>query len=194
MPGLRQGGPGLIFRRACHGGVLCGSRKLRSSHPGFLDRLDGTAGHDVAFLTSPTADKGSIDAITTEVAHRENVAVGYVTADSYLQYVNPQNFPETIDKGRLAATPKFSMPDADIYSRATAELSQAILVTGGRNASVNDFMNAIQHGNRAVVLTSSAITSPAWDGKKNRVDNASAYLESLSKGESAGARRTIRFT
>lgn len=152
----------------------------------FLRDLSAALNDDVGFLTSPTADKGSIDAITSEVGQERGVPIGYVTADSYLEYVNPDRFPPTIDRATFAAQPKLSMPDGAVYSKATAVLSNASLVTGGRNAAVSDFMNAIRQGNRAVVLTSAAIANPVWDHEKNRVDNASAYIAAFASGNIEG--------
>lgn len=152
----------------------------------FLTGLAKELSGDLGFVTSPTADKGSIDAITSTVGQREGAPIGYITADSYLGYVNPDNFPADIDKDKFAAQPKVAFPDADIYSKATAELSNGFLVTGGRNASVNDFKNAVLNGNKVVILTNDEIKSPTWDPKKNRVDNASVYLSKMIAGNTEG--------
>ena len=152
----------------------------------FLSGLATELNGDVGFVTSPTADKGSIDAITSTVGQRAGAPIGYVTADSYLGYVNPDNFPQDIDKSKFAAQPKFAFPDAEVYSRGTAELSNSFLVTGGRNASVNDFKNAISTGNQVFILTNDEVKSPSWDPAKNRVDNASSYLQKMISGNTEG--------
>lgn len=152
----------------------------------FLTGLAKELSGDLGFVTSPTADKGSIDAITSTVGQREGAPLGYITADSYLGYVNPENFPADIDKDKFAGQPKIAFPDADTYSRATAELSNGFLVTGGRNASVNDFKNAVLNGNQVVILTNDDIKSPTWDPKKSRVDNASMYLSKMLSGDTEG--------
>lgn len=149
---------------------------------GLAAELDGKIG----LVTSPTADKGSIDAITSTVGQRAGAPLGYITADSYLGYVNPDNFPTDIDKNQFSSQPKLAFPDADIYSKATAELSNSFLVTGGRNASINDFKNAVLNGNQVVVLTNDDVKAPSWDPKKNRVDNASAYLSQMMSGDTTG--------
>lgn len=152
----------------------------------FLTGLAQELQGDVGFVTSPTADKGSIDAITSTVGQRAGAPIGYITADSYLGYVNTENFPPDINKSQFADQPKFAFPNADIYSNATAELSNSFLVTGGRNASVNDFKNAIKNGNQVVVLTNSEVQSPSWDPNKGRVDNASSYLQKVISGQTDG--------
>ncbi len=149
---------------------------------GLAAELDGKIG----LVTSPTADKGSIDAITSTVGQRAGAPLGYITADSYLGYVNPDNFPTDIDKSQFSTQPKLAFPNADVYSKATAELSNSFLVTGGRNASINDFKNAVLNGNQVVVLTNEDVKAPSWDPKKNRVDNASAYLSQMMAGNTDG--------
>lgn len=151
----------------------------------FLSDLVAALGDDVALVTSPTCDKGSIDAITSTVGQRTKVPLGYITADSYLSYINPGNFPADIDREEFAKQLKFTFPDAQEYSRATAVLSNSFLVTGGRNASINDFMNAIRRGNKVIVLLNEDVPTPAWDTAKNRVDNAAEYLFAMAKGISS---------
>jgi hypothetical protein len=152
----------------------------------FLSDLIEALGDDVALVTSPTCDKGSIDAITSTVGQRAKAPLGYITADSYLCYIKPENFPADIDRGEFAQQLKFAFPDAEEYSRATAVLSNSFLVTGGRNASINDFMNAIRHGNKVIVLLNGDVPTPAWDTTKNRVDNAAEYLFKIAKGIGEG--------
>jgi hypothetical protein len=148
----------------------------------FLTDLVEALGDDIALVTSPTCDKGSIDAITSTVGQRAKAPLGYITADSYLSYINPANFPADIDRDEFAKQLKFAFPDAQEYSRATAVLSNSFLVTGGRNASINDFMNAIRLGNKVIVLLNGDIPTPAWDIAKNRVDNAAEYLFKMARG------------
>lgn len=131
----------------------------------------------IGLVTSPTADKGSVDAITTIAAHQANIPVKYVTSESYVKYINPDNFPqEGINQSRYLAEAKFVLPDNDEYSRATSVVSNSFLATGGRDTTVGDFVNAIRQGNKVVVLDNKAVKADVWDTKKNRPNNASAYL------------------
>lgn len=153
----------------------------------FLKALDAQLGtKDTAFVTSPTADKGSIDAITSEVAGVEGGKLFYTTAQDYVEYINPDNFPESINKEAYAKVPKFVLPDAESYSQATAECSNAFIATGGRNATVSDFVNAIKKGNKAVILENTALNVPAWGESKGRVENASKYLAEQIKAVKEG--------
>lgn len=143
----------------------------------FLQKLkEMLGGKKTAFVTSPTADKGSIDAITTEVAGLKKGSIFYTTAQDYVGYINPANFPEGIDKAAYSRLVKHVLPNGAEYSRATAEASNMFIATGGRAATVSDFVNAIIKGNRAVILDNAAISSPAWGQAKNRVENASRYI------------------
>lgn len=143
----------------------------------FLKALDGELGtRSTAFVTSPTADKGSIDAITSEVAGLNKGKVFYTTAQDYVEYIDPKNFPPTIDSVAYSKLPKHVLPTGAEYSKATAEASNVFVATGGRNATVSDFVNALKKGNKAVVLNNPTVDAPAWGAAKNRVENASKYL------------------
>lgn len=147
----------------------------------------------VGFLTSPTADAGSIDAATSLAAQKADAPMAYVTADDYLGYVDPKKFPGEINQARFAETPKFSLPDGETYSQATGQLSNGGLVLGGRNAAVTDWMNGVTNGNRMAVATDLPIKNAAWDPVKGRVDNASAYLQQMVKGDHTGIDMTNPF-
>ncbi len=73
------------------------------------------------------------------------------------------------------------IPDSKEYSKATAEASNIFVATGGRNATVSDFVNALKKGNKSIILDNASIDLPAWGEAKARVENASKYLtEQLS--------------
>ncbi len=148
----------------------------------FLKALDGELGvRSTAFITSPTADKGSIDAITSEVTGLAKGKIFYTTAKDYVDYINPKNFPSTIDTTVFSKLPKYILPDSKEYSKATAEASNIFVATGGRNATVSDFVNALKKGNKSIILDNASIDLPAWGEAKARVENASKYLtEQLS--------------
>ena len=153
----------------------------------FLKALDEQLGSEqTSFVTSPTADKGSIDAITTEVAGFDKGRIFYTTAQDYVDYINPENFPATIDKASYSTVPKFVLPDAASYSAATAKASNAFIATGGRNATVSDFVNAIKNDNKAVILDNTTLDVPVWDETKGRVENASKYISEQIKAVREG--------
>jgi hypothetical protein len=148
----------------------------------FLEALADHLGHgQVGFVTSPTADKGSIDALTTTVGQQLGVPVLNITAKGYVDYIDPAKFPAAIDQAAYAKAPKYVFPDAARYNQATALASNAFLATGGREVTVFDFMRAIEKGNPAVVVVDDTMKaamgeSAVWDAAKNRPNNGAAYL------------------
>ena len=131
------------------------------------DRLPG----QLALITSPTCDAGSIDAICSQVARHKGLPIGYVTADLYASHGDPQQLPPEV--------PKFSLPDAAEYSRATAILSNCLLLIGGGPAARMDFHHAIDRGHRVVVVGEAFATSQqilVVDGQG--ADQAAAFLTS----------------
>ncbi len=153
----------------------------------FLNSLMNELGRNkVATVTSPTADKGSIDAITSSVTGLSRGRLFYTTAQDYTDYINPKNFPPNIDTHSYSRLPKYVLPNAAEYSRATAEASNVFIATGGRNATVSDFVNAIKKGNSAVILVNPKIDAPAWGAAKNRVEDASKYLREQISAFRAG--------
>ncbi len=143
----------------------------------FLKAFDNELGtRSTAFVTSPTADKGSIDAITSEISGLQKGKVFYTTANDYVEYINPKKFPDTINTAAYEKLPKYVLPSAAEYSKATAEASNVFVATGGRNATVSDFVNGINKGNKAIILDNAAVQTPAWGEAKGRVENASKYL------------------
>ncbi|MBQ7764466.1 hypothetical protein IJ384_03740 [bacterium] len=144
----------------------------------------------VGYITSPTADAGSIDAITTEIAGFKEGRIFYTTAQDYVDYINPANFPKDINTTAYLDAPKYVLPDGASYSQATAAASNTFIATGGRAATVSDFCNAIEKGNLAVILDNTALDAPAWGtrpGKTNpEVLNASRYLKEQTDAFLAG--------
>lgn len=150
----------------------------------FVNTLVGELSGQVGLVTSPTADKGSIDAISTVAAHASRIPVKYVTAKDYVGYINPDNFPtQGIRRDQYLAEPKYVLPTKQEYSIATAQVSNAFLATGGRDATVGDFVNAIKKGNKVVILDNRQIKADVWNPSKLRPDNASAYLVAKLAGE-----------
>lgn len=153
----------------------------------FLKSLDNELGtRSTAFITSPTADKGSIDAITSEITGLNKGKIFYITAQDYVEYINPKNFPPTIDSVLYSAIPKYVLPNGAEYSKGTAIPSNVFVATGGRNATVSDFVNAINKGNKAIILDNPTVDAPAWGIAKGRVENASKYLSEQLQAFNAG--------
>ncbi|MDP2342417.1 MAG: hypothetical protein Q8O67_15785 [Deltaproteobacteria bacterium] len=144
----------------------------------FADKL-GTG--NVGLITSPTADNGSIDAITTMTGQDKKVPVLSITAKGYVDYIDPKKFPPGIDTAAYESAPKYVFGSGEKYNQATALASNAFVATGGRDVTVFDFMRAIEKGNPAVLVVDQGVSSALgdkaiWDKDKNRVNNGAAYL------------------
>jgi len=143
-------------------------------------------GANTAIITSPTADKGSIDAIGTLVSQSSGAKVMYITSQDYVKYIDPSKFPEQLDKAAYIEHEKYVFPDNAKYSAASTIASNAILVTGGRDTAVEDTVNSILHDNR-VIIAENLTNAPAWDSTKNTVNNAAAYMrEQLASLQQTG--------
>lgn len=148
---------------------------------------------NAGFTTSPTADKGSIDAITTMLGQEHDIPVVSITAKDYVKYVDPENFPAGIDKAKFAAEPKHVFADAGQYNQATVEASNAFIATGGRDTTCFDFMRAIEAGHPVVLVDDQSMAKglgdkAIWDGDKGRVNNGAAFLaEQLDAFKRGGA-------
>ena len=141
----------------------------------FLSELENKLGDsNTAYVTSPTTQKGSIDAVTTEVEGLGDNSIFYTTAQDYISYIGSDN--PAIDTQALQQVPKYVLPDAKSYSQATAAASNTFIAIGGKNTTVSDFVNAVKHGNKSVILDSAKIDTPAWDSENGTVGNASRYI------------------
>lgn len=146
-----------------------------------LEKLTEKLGSRVGLVSSPTADAGSIDAITTSVGQKHKAPVLNVTAESYVAYIKPESFPADIDRAAFAAAPKHVFADAAEYSKATAEASNVFLATGGRDATIGDFVNALKKGNKVVLLDNPALPGAQVFDKRGRPENAVALLAKVLK-------------
>ncbi len=160
-----------------------GGTKYAENAAAFLGGLADKLGlGNVGFTTSPTADTGSIDAITTMLGQSKGVPVVSITAKDYVGYIDPNKFPPEMDKAAYANTPKHVFGDKAKYNQATALASSAFVAVGGRDVTVFDFMRAIEKGNPVVLMVDDSMKGPmgdkaVYDADKKRPNNGSAYLE-----------------
>ena len=139
---------------------------------------------NIAIVTSPTATKGSIDAIGTMLAQDSGAGIMHITPEQYLSYVDIAQMPERLDVAAFKAHPIYVVPNS-AYTDASANASNAILVTGGRDTALEDTKKALLKGNAVFVapeLSPSAAWAPNPKFQKDNtkppfiVDNAAAYL------------------
>jgi hypothetical protein len=152
-----------------------------------VDGLVKKLGADnTALVTSPTADKGSVDGVGTAVAQKNGIPAFYVTAKDYVPYINPDNFPSSIDKSIYEQQPKYVAADSAQYSDASAKASSALLLTGGRDQAVLDFVNNVKDNNGVVVWNDTSLPPQGFDTKKNRPNDAAGYVTAQLNAFNAG--------
>lgn len=144
-------------------------------------KLQGSG--QVGLVTSPTADKGSIDAISSLSAQRNKAPIRYVTCEDYVQYIKPENFPEELKKDVFAAQPKYVLPTKELYSQATAEMSNVFIAFEGRDTTVGDMVNAIKAGNKVIIVDNENHNPDLWDYDRSRPMDASEYIEAKVGGD-----------
>jgi hypothetical protein len=135
-------------------------------------------------VSTATTDKGSIDALTTVVGQRAGAPVLPITANDYVGYINPDQFPTELDQAAPNKTGKFVFSDGAKYNQATALASNTFVCRGGRDVAVFDFMRAIEAGNPEVLFVDKTMAGPMgdkaiYDADKGRPNNASAYLADM---------------
>ncbi|MEW6281178.1 MAG: hypothetical protein AB1758_21385, partial [Candidatus Eremiobacterota bacterium] len=144
----------------------------------FMDGLNRHLQGKLGYITSPTLDPiETIDAISTLVAQKYDAPTVYISEDANLKYST--RVPAEIDAREFEAQPKFFMKDQADYSVMTGHLSNSFLITGGRNQAVNEFEHAVNAGHKVVILLTDDVKKPTWDPDKNRVDNASRFLQAF---------------
>jgi hypothetical protein len=143
----------------------------------FMDALVADLGvRHSGIITTPSADKGSVDALSTLTAQAHNLPVLYVTTQEYAHEIKPEQFSDTVNLQKYKAVPKYMFANGDLYSQATARAATGLVVLGGRNDTVREFVNVIKEGKKAVVLVDDSF-GPAYYPGKNRAENAGLYLK-----------------
>ncbi|MBI3441990.1 MAG: hypothetical protein HY052_09380 [Proteobacteria bacterium] len=136
-----------------------------------------------AYITSPTTSANSVDAIATTAGIKHGKGVILFTALEYSAYVKPEELTDLSDVQRKAFSelPKFMFASADDYSKTSAEACDLMIVAGGRNVAITDFINAIESGKSIVILDNQSLpAADDWekngDGSPKRPNNASSFL------------------
>lgn len=131
---------------------------------------------DLAIITSPTTDKGSIDVVNTFISQRFSIPILYFTAIDYVSSINPKILSGKIDKNKYINLPKYVFSTIKDYSEATAKVSNLLLLLGGRSFAVTDFVNAINNNNKVFIINHTAFGSVDFNEKCNMPMNASLYI------------------
>lgn len=169
-------------------GYSAAPKGYEASTQDFLNGLIKEMGvENVGLITSPTASKGSVDAMTILAAQTNQTGISLVTAEDYVGYIDLSQFPENVNVEAFNNAQKVILPDSASYSEVVSKTANTLLVTGGRNVSVLDFKNALEQGNRIVILDNNSLGGAQYDAVKNRPNNAAAYLieqiDAINNGE-----------
>ena len=111
----------------------------------------------LGIVTSPSADKGSIDVGSAKAALEIEAPLMLPWALRYLQYVNGNGVPEELaGNDKLSRDfldhPKFATATKEEFSQAFIDLSNAQLLIGGGNQSIVDLVNSIKQDKKAAVI------------------------------------------
>lgn len=162
-----------------------GSKKVYDYSPSLLAILEGTAqkSGNVAYITSPTTSPNSVDAIAATAGIKHGKGVILFTALQYGKYVKPEELTDLTGAQRqdFAQLPKFMFQSADDYSKTSAQACDMMIVAGGRNVAITDFINAVEAGKQVVILNNQSLPAATdWeasaDGSPKRPNNASSFL------------------
>ena len=171
-----------------------------------MEEISKTLGKErFGILSSPTASKGSIDATATVLSQMYDALMVYVTATDYLEYVEPDEFPNKqtfedikdllgkMDKQDLLENGtnlmefmnafKFVAENGKVYSEAVAKIKNVpnfAIIVGGRAVSIeNDLLNAYREKNEIFLINSRILArdnqSPAIT-EKRAINNSVEYL------------------
>lgn len=131
---------------------------------------------DMAIITSPTTDKGSIDVINTYISQKFNIPILYLTAIDFVSSINPKILSKKIDKDIYINLPKYIFPTIKDYSEATAKISNLLLLLGGRGVAITDFVNAINNNNKVFIINHTDFGPVDFNEKYGIPMNASLYI------------------
>lgn len=119
----------------------------------WLSQLLSHLSTPLTLLTSPTGLPGSLDATVSLAARRHSCSLVYLTCEDYLAYGMPDHpqFHRTLRQAWWADLPRYVWATPLEYARATAHLSNALLVAGGRETAALDLQLALQRGNPCLI-------------------------------------------
>lgn len=184
VPADKSGGTHNVFLTGYSAAPKGYAEPTQAYVSGLVDTLV-KQGKKVTIVTSPTASGQSIDAIGTVVAHEKAAGLLYVTGKAYLEYVKPEELPPQADKAAFIKAPKYFFDDNKDYSLASAVAADVLVVTGGRDTAVLDFMHTIGEGKHAIVLNNPELPT-GFDAAKNRPHNAAEYITAMVTAVSEG--------
>ena len=141
----------------------------------FMNQLGDALNGDFALVARPGS--GELSDALSLTAQRQNAPILYLTDDASLG-VSCQPGPG-VDAEALKAAPKFSLPKREDVQSMTGVLTNRLLVTGGGNEVISDFIRSIDLGNPVVLLTDSGNPGPSFDESSGKLLKAPEFLAGM---------------
>ena len=147
----------------------------------FIESIDKSLGKEnTGYVFPPTLDQGSIYEITAKISGLQKNKALFVTTDAFCaEYLKPENFSQNIDLKAFTQTPIYTLPTIGKYTSATANASNVIVCTGGRQIAVNEISEAIKRNNKVVLLLNMNLKNGTFNHAKNEVENAAKFFDSI---------------
>lgn len=150
----------------------------------FLLQLDKKLGEkNTAYIAPPACDKGNIYDMTTRVSGLDDDKLLYVTSERYLKFLNPENFPEYIDRKKYLKKPIYVFPTPSDYADATANASNILVCTGGRKVAVEEIVLALKQKHKVVLLLNDKMENGVYNFDKDSVENTAKYFADITSQE-----------
>ena len=147
----------------------------------FLKSIDCSLGsQNTGYILPPTLDKGSIYDITAQISGLRKDKSLFVTAEEFFnKYLNPENFSANINIREYMRAPIHVFPTQELYTSATANASNVLVCTGGRNIAIKEIVEAIKRKNKIVLLLNLNLKNGTYNKNVNEVENAARYFDEL---------------
>ena len=143
----------------------------------FIKALDRRLGHmRTGYITSPSLSEGSIYDITTQVSGLGASNVAYFTTEEYWENTQLNDFREDLNMRRYSKTPIYLFPDTETYIDATANASNILICTGGKDIAVAEIIAALKRKNKVVLLINEKMKKEGFDRDNQRVENSAQYF------------------
>jgi len=146
----------------------------------FLKSIDASLGSkNTGYVFPPTLDKGSIYGITSQVSGLKKDKALFLTAEEFFTgHINPENFYSNVNMKEYKKIPIHVFKTPEMYTKATANASNVLVCTGGRQIAVREIIQAIKRKNKVVLLHNLNLNNGTYNAL-NDVENAARYFDEM---------------
>ena len=143
----------------------------------FLKYLDKfLKSSNTGYITTPTLYQGSIYDITTSVSGLKPNNVALFTTQYYWADTDLKAFSKDVNMRKFLETPIHIFPDNQTYLEATANASNVLICTGGRNLAISEIVEALKRNHKVVMLVNRNLKNADFDQSNNSVECAPRYF------------------